>query len=156
MGILRAISDWLKLLALIVLVMEAFLTTVILKTGQANPYAYLGIGLLGLIVVGLFYDRYLESRLTERRPDQEKNLDSMVRPISAGEVVTVYYIAPTLAHNEKVVDTTGAGDVFFAAYLVSRLHERRSIRESCEHATRVAARHVEGRYITEESLRVSR
>jgi len=68
---------------------------------------------------------------------------------ASGEVVD--YKAPQV----KVADTTGAGDVFFAAYLVSRLHERRSIRESCEHATGIAVRHVKGRYITEESLRMS-
>ncbi len=62
-GILGAISDWLKLLALIVLAAEAFLTTVVVRTGQADPYAIWGIGLLGLIVIGLFYDRYLQSRL---------------------------------------------------------------------------------------------
>lgn len=59
-GILRAISDWLKLLGLIVLAAEAFLTAAILKTGQADPYVSYGIGLFGLIVIGLFYDRYLQ------------------------------------------------------------------------------------------------
>jgi len=62
-GILSAISDWLKLLGLIVLVAEAFLTTVIVKTGQPDPYVSLGIGLLGLIVIGLFYDRYIQARI---------------------------------------------------------------------------------------------
>ena len=60
------------------------------------------------------------------------------------------------ARVSQVVDTTGAGDVFFGAYLFSRLHERRSIRESCEHAALVAAQQVQGRYITQETLRVAR
>ena len=60
------------------------------------------------------------------------------------------------ARVSQVVDTTGAGDVFFGAYLCSRLHERRSIRESCEHAALVAAQQVQGRYITQETLRLAR
>jgi sugar/nucleoside kinase (ribokinase family) len=63
----------------------------------------------------------------------------------------VSYKAQPVTH---VVDTTGAGDVFFAAYLVSRLHERRSVATACEHAALVAARQVEGRYISENCLRV--
>ncbi len=60
------------------------------------------------------------------------------------------------ARVSQVVDTTGAGDVFFGAYLCSRLHERRSIRDSCEHAALVAAQQVQGRYITQETLQVTR
>lgn len=74
------------------------------------------------------------------------------RVISAsGEVVN--YEA---ARVHQVVDTVGAGDVFFGAYVVSRLRERRGIRESCEYAALVAAQQVQGRYITEDALRLSR
>ena len=69
--------------------------------------------------------------------------------LASGEVVS--YVARRVNH---VVDTIGAGDVFFAAYLVSRLHERHSIRHACEHAALVAARQVQGRYISDDCLRI--
>jgi hypothetical protein len=98
-GILSAISDWLKLLGLIVLVAEAFLTTVIVKTGQADPYVTLGIGLLGLIVMGLFYDRYIQAGIPQgsigdhhaddsKRDTDPEQLDGLIAdaPISAQNV----------------------------------------------------------------------
>ena len=97
LGIIDAISDWLKLLALIVLVTEAFLTAVIIRTGEALPYTYLGIGLSGLIVVGLFYDRRLSSRPHERRLGGEAD---ETPALPSEERVTVHYVAPTLAYNE--------------------------------------------------------
>jgi len=69
--------------------------------------------------------------------------------LMSGEVVS--YKARRVNH---VVDTIGAGDVFFAAYLVSRLHQRRSVRVACKHAALIAARQVQGRYIPEDCLRV--
>ena len=45
------------------------------------------------------------------------------------------------------MDPTGAGDVFFAAYLASRIYARQSIEEACERAASLAALQVEGRYI---------
>ncbi len=54
----------------------------------------------------------------------------------------------------RVVDPTGAGDVFFAAYLAARLRERRSIPEACAHAAHTAARQVEGQYLPEAELRL--
>ena len=48
---------------------------------------------------------------------------------------------------ESVEDPTGAGDVFFAAYLAGRRHEEWTGSESLAHAARVAARNVAGNYI---------
>ncbi len=61
------------------------------------------------------------------------------------------YAAPRVA---RVADPTGAGDVFFASYLAWRLHQGQSIEASCRHAALIAARHVEGKYIPQECLRL--
>ena len=56
---------------------------------------------------------------------------------------------------EKVkaaVDPTGAGDVFFAAYLVSRFFNNQSIADASSRAARIAGRQVAGRHITPERL----
>jgi hypothetical protein len=65
-SILGAVSDWLKLLALIVLVSEASLPVAYRFTKENDrmrPYFLpLMIGLLIVIVVGVFFDRWLSSR----------------------------------------------------------------------------------------------
>ena len=63
----------------------------------------------------------------------------------------IRYESPRVSH---VVDPTGAGDVFFAAYLVSRLREHRSVRAACKQAAFIAARQVQGRYIPEDCLKL--
>ena len=50
------------------------------------------------------------------------------------------------------VDPTGAGDVFFAAYIVSRFSKQMQIPDACRHAARIAAQQVEGKYITINEL----
>ncbi len=50
------------------------------------------------------------------------------------------------------VDPTGAGDVFFAAYILCRYSSQMNIPEACRYAARIAARQVEGRYITDNQL----
>jgi sugar/nucleoside kinase (ribokinase family) len=52
-------------------------------------------------------------------------------------------------------DPTGAGDVFFATYLVSRLRDGLSVRLSCARAAAVASRHVAGEHIVEATLALS-
>ncbi len=63
-SILAAVSDWMKLLALIVLSGEALLTVAYSATKSDDPMrSYLFpimIALLGLIVLGLFFDRWLQ------------------------------------------------------------------------------------------------
>jgi sugar/nucleoside kinase (ribokinase family) len=56
---------------------------------------------------------------------------------------------------EKVkspVDPTGAGDVFFAAYILGRFLGRKEIEDACRYAARVAAQQVAGKYITIDRL----
>lgn len=52
---------------------------------------------------------------------------------------------PSMA--SKIVDTTGAGDVFFAAWLARRVHQGATVEQACVHAAWVAARHVEGLWL---------
>jgi len=55
---------------------------------------------------------------------------------------------------DRVHSTVGAGDVFFADYLVHRLYDRMGIGASCEAAAALVARQIEGRYLTSEMLAV--
>jgi len=48
---------------------------------------------------------------------------------------------------EKPLDPTGAGDVFFAAYLTFRLRDRASPGLSASQAAKIAARHVAGAFL---------
>ena len=56
------------------------------------------------------------------------------------------------AEVDEVADPTGAGDVFFAAYLTYHLYEGADIDEALRQAAAVTARQVEGRFITAEEL----
>ena len=51
-----------------------------------------------------------------------------------------------------VMDQTGAGDVFFAAYLTRRLHRGEASGGAARFAADLAARHVEGVFIEAEAL----
>jgi sugar/nucleoside kinase (ribokinase family) len=62
---------------------------------------------------------------------------------------TFYYDAAMI---KAMVDPTGAGDVFMAAYIVSRFVEKKNIADACIYAAEIAARQVEGKYITIDQL----
>ena len=53
-----------------------------------------------------------------------------------------------------VADPTGAGDVFFAAYIAHRLHRGAGIAMAAQRAAALAARHVEGGFIDAATLRL--
>ena len=53
-----------------------------------------------------------------------------------------------------VADQTGAGDVFFAAYLTQRQHSAASVEETCGYAADMAAQHVSGLFIPDSVLYV--
>ena len=53
------------------------------------------------------------------------------------------------------LDPTGAGDVFFAAYLVSRWADGKDIHAACRHAAGIASSQVAGRYITAGTLQLA-
>ena len=62
---------------------------------------------------------------------------------------TIQYAADTV---NSPVDPTGAGDVFFAAYIVSRFSNQMQIPDACRYAARIAAQQIEGKYITIHQL----
>lgn len=60
------------------------------------------------------------------------------------------------AHIEKLVDSTGAGDVFFSAYIVGRIYRGLSISKACQLAAQKAAMQVEGKYIIPMDLEIKK
>jgi sugar/nucleoside kinase (ribokinase family) len=52
-------------------------------------------------------------------------------------------------------DPTGAGDIFFAAYVVGRFMKKMDISNACAYATELTALQISGNYITEDRLGLS-
>ncbi|MCK4623220.1 MAG: hypothetical protein KAT62_13505 [Desulfuromonadales bacterium] len=71
-----------------------------------------------------------------------------MRNISGDEI---HYEAKSI---NKLVDSTGVGDVFFAAYLVHRFLKAKNMVEASKCAAKVAARQIEGKYITSNKLAI--
>jgi sugar/nucleoside kinase (ribokinase family) len=59
------------------------------------------------------------------------------------------FAAPSI---ERVDDSTGAGDVFFAEYLVGRIHQGASVTCSCARAAALAAKQVAGNFLRPADL----
>ena len=49
-------------------------------------------------------------------------------------------------------DSTGAGDIFLAAYVVAHLFKRQPIADACKYAAKLVARQIEGNYIKKDDL----
>ena len=60
-----------------------------------------------------------------------------------------HYDAPAI---KTPIDPTGAGDVFFAAYIASRFADNNDISDAGRHAAKIAAKQVAGNYITIDTL----
>lgn len=52
----------------------------------------------------------------------------------------------------RLIDPTGAGDVFFAAYLIYRFHRDENISIASKFAASLASQQIEGQYISKEIL----
>jgi hypothetical protein len=72
--------------------------------------------------------------------------------MGSATIDVIEYAGATMLKLGGVV--TYGGDVFFASYLAWCLHEGRSVEASCRHAAQVAARHVQGKYIPNDCLRL--
>ncbi|MBN2103397.1 hypothetical protein JW835_05075 [bacterium] len=67
---------------------------------------------------------------------------------AGGKIHTIEKSMTFSAHPKKQIkDTTGAGDVFFAAYLFSRIYKKEPISSACRFAAMIAARHIEGNWL---------
>jgi fructose-1-phosphate kinase PfkB-like protein len=97
----------------------------------------------------------------------EKDLNKLIRTYDIKEFIGTFgskggFIksqnGDTFTYNAVIPktfsDPTGAGDVFFAAYILNRFHYLKSIEESACQASSVAARHVSGEFILPEQLMI--
>jgi sugar/nucleoside kinase (ribokinase family) len=53
---------------------------------------------------------------------------------------------------DSITDPTGAGDVFLAAYLISRFQKKQNITDACRYAAKLSAEQISGKYITQDVL----
>lgn len=96
------------------------------------------------------------------------SLEELIRHYNLKEVIVTtgkkggYIVSDTgkkteyKAHRvKKVVDTTGAGDVFFASYIASRYYGKHDIKESSNYAAYVSAKHIEGKHIPQKLLKIN-
>jgi sugar/nucleoside kinase (ribokinase family) len=55
---------------------------------------------------------------------------------------------------KSIGDPTGAGDIFLAAYVISRFLDRKTTAAACRYAAKLVGRQIEGNYIKPETLRL--
>lgn len=68
---------------------------------------------------------------------------------------TVHYEAhkaDKAVSKKSIGDPTGAGDIFLAAYVISRVLNRQRIADACQYAAQLVARQIDGNYIEPEML----
>jgi hypothetical protein len=105
--VLNAIDDWLKLLALIVLVSESVFGVLLLRMDKGDPQrvliAYFMAGIIGLIVVLSFIDKWRSSR-TPIRP--ESTAAGEKRVLNLG---TRWYFRSAITEEELRLTISGHG-----------------------------------------------
>ena len=93
-GVLNAVSNWLKLVALIVLVAEAMILAAMKLTPETNPlsswYPLFMLFFLLVVIVGVFFDRYtqtkIKSQLTLELEDRRVTVETANLTRTAGEL----------------------------------------------------------------------
>ncbi len=73
--------------------------------------------------------------------------------VLTGDGQTVCYAGVPI---QSAADPTGAGDVFFASYVIDRLIRQRSVAQACASAAALAALLVEGRFILPQTLSLAK
>jgi|ERR1700687_1695281 len=106
-SILNAVSDWLKLLALIVLVGESLLGIAYHYSDRTDPvrayYFPLMVGLLTLIVVGLFVDRVLTSSVSHAKSSGQGGKPKQIN------LVTRWYFKSGVTEEDLHLTVVGHG-----------------------------------------------
>lgn len=105
--ILSAVSDWLKLLALVVLVAEAVVLVAMKLTPETNPlYAWYPLFMLlflCVIVIGIFVDRYLQS--THERNELSIQVGDVALTVGSGDPVAADQSTDTQSKEDIFVDS---------------------------------------------------
>ncbi|HEY0736753.1 MAG TPA: hypothetical protein VGD69_17675 [Herpetosiphonaceae bacterium] len=81
-SILDAVSDWIKLLALVVLVAEGILIVAMTQTPDTNEYKVfypvMIVLLLVIIVIGIFFDRFTQRPSIKRTSKEVTNFENII------------------------------------------------------------------------------
>lgn len=118
---------------------SAMMISQIVKTNEAELETILGF--YGLDTGGLIKAHNIEECVVTRgeKGGFVQNRNGSVYPYKALQIDTA-------------LDSTGAGDVFLAAYTVGRFLNRWNIADACGYAALLSARQINGDYITQEAI----
>ncbi|MFO7963220.1 MAG: PfkB family carbohydrate kinase [Desulfobacterales bacterium] len=123
-----------------------------------------------IVYEALSYASYVKAEATELEwvlKDSRRTVEQLIERYGIAELVVTCgerggYIATSRGRTaygacpaQAIVDPTGAGDVFFAAYSASRIYHRKNIEEACRFAAFLAAEQICGNYIPFDALHLN-